>query len=187
MEFSNKENELITKENIGERKIHFSRSVAVLGVVIVRNKGNVYVLVERRGKDMDQPFKWCVPCGYIDWNENGTGAIFREINEETNLNMDTFLNGEKLVYERLRQPWYVSDNPHTSNRENITLRYGCCVDVDGDLPEVSNINCGVNEVTEVKWLDVTDVGASEYDFAFGHETVISDFIKIVLENFGVSK
>jgi ADP-ribose pyrophosphatase YjhB (NUDIX family) len=187
MKFSNKENELITKESIGDRELYFSRSIAVLGVVIVRNKDDVYILVERRGTKVDEPFKWCVPCGYLDWNENGTGAIFREILEETNLNMDTFLNENKLVYERLRQPWYVSDNPHTSNRENVTLRYGCCVDVDGDLPELSNCNVGETEVTDLKWLDVTNVGGSEYDFAFGHDVIISKFIQIVLEYFGVSK
>lgn len=185
MEFKHRENEFVTKENIGDRGFFISRSVAVLGVIIARKKDGVYVLVERRGPKMDEPYKWCVPCGYIDWDENGTGGIFREIYEETNLNMDEFLNSNRLVYEALRQPWFVSDSP-TSHRQNITLRYGCCVDCN-ELPEVSNVNVGDDETTEVKWIDVTEVGSSEYDFAFNHGQVISDFIQIVLKHFGVSK
>jgi hypothetical protein len=66
------------------------------------------------------------------------------------------------------------------------LRYGCCVDCK-ELPEVSNINVGNDETEEVKWIDVTEVGSSEYDFAFNHGQVISDFIQIVLKHFGMSK
>jgi ADP-ribose pyrophosphatase YjhB (NUDIX family) len=186
MKFPNKENEKITKDNIGERELYFSRSVAVLGVVIVRNKDNVYVLTERRGADMDEPFKWCVPCGYLDWNENCTGAIFREIFEETNLNMDKFLNENRLVYEKLKQPWFVSDNPK-SNRENVTLRFGCCVDVDDELPELSNCNVGEGEVTDVQWTNVTEIGSNNKIYAFGHDIIISEFINIVLKDFGISK
>ncbi len=187
MEFKNRENEYITKDNIGDRGFFHSRSVAVVGVIIARHKDNVYVLVERRGPKMDKPNEWCVPCGYMDWDENGTGAIFREIYEETNLNMDEFINDNRLVYEALKQPWFVHDTPF-AHRQNITLRYGCCVDVlSEELPEVSNVNVGTDETAEVKWINVVEVGSKKYNFAFNHDEVISQFIQIVLNHFGMSK
>lgn len=97
-------------------------------------------LLNAEAEKMDEPYKWCVPCGYLDWDENGTGEIFRELFEEANLNLDEFLNKNKLAYESLRQPWFVSDSPF-SHKQNVTLRYGCCVDANV-LPEVSNVNVG---------------------------------------------
>ena len=88
VKFNNTPNTLHTIEG---RMVPESRSVAVVGVIVAIDKHtslsylgckDIYVLAEKRSRNMDSPGKWCLPCGYLDWDETGPEALIREVYEE---------------------------------------------------------------------------------------------------------
>lgn len=54
----------------------------VVGVAVVVRRGVHVLLGLRRGSYADQ---WCIPCGYVEWDEDVRAAAEREFEEETGL------------------------------------------------------------------------------------------------------
>lgn len=178
--FNNKPN---TMYKVGEgknKKVLFDkRSCAVSGFFIIRRGVEYYILAEKRGnRTPDNPNKWCVPCGYIDWNETGREAIIRETYEEAGLNLVQFLDSVShiMIKDDLDQPWHV-DTRVDSNLQNITLRFGCVVRIknDMDLPELTDeFNEIKGEVADLKWINLSDI--SKYEWAFDHDEIIHEYL-----------
>ena len=62
--FKNRHNTMIKDEN---GKAHWiSRSVVVVCLVSCKDK----FLIVRRGNHVIQTGKWCLPCGYLDYDES---------------------------------------------------------------------------------------------------------------------
>ena len=77
-----------------------SRAMAVLVTVFAQDQnGEIYVLANQRGPSTPDPeFRgcWCVPCGYLDYDETLKEAVIRECFEETGIKLNSLnLN---LVY-----------------------------------------------------------------------------------------
>jgi len=146
-----------------------TRAVAVVVTLIARiwtngaktedGKDVPYVLIGKRGSGVNaEQGKWCLPCGYLDWNESGDQAAVRELWEETGVDVgDTMRN------------WLVVTDPDMDPRQNICLHYGKLISVNSveNLPKPTNENSEPNEVEELRWVKVSDIG--NYDMAFGHE------------------
>jgi len=159
--FNNRPN---TEHSLDGKTIWNSRSVAVVGVIISRVNSKLYVLMEKRSSIMDHPGKWCLPCGYIDWDETGWEAVIREIYEETGLYMFDHKSFSSLSG---MQPFFVNTDPK-ENRQNISLSYGfVCPNLT--IPVHSN-----PEVDEVRLIDVLDL--DKYDIAFDHAERVRMFI-----------
>jgi ADP-ribose pyrophosphatase YjhB (NUDIX family) len=153
--FNNKPNEMV----------FLSRSVAVMAVILVRVGGVLWVPLGKRSDKVSNPGEWCLPCGYIDWNESGQEAIVRESYEELGLDL------RGLIPE---QPWFVQSQPNKDPRQNITLRFGCVYDVL-TLPELSIDNV---EVISAEWRTVWDAINSS-DLCFNHGSIIEEFIAYI--------
>lgn len=99
------------------REYWISRSVAVLGVVKAIDKNGVkYILAEQRGTGTPDPEYvgyWCLPCGYLDFDETCKQAIAREVLEETGVN----------IHPENFELFFINDNPNSDKRQNITLRF----------------------------------------------------------------
>lgn len=60
--------------------VHY-RNPAV-GVAVIVRRGDAVLLGRRRGSAAGL---WCIPCGYVEWDEDVRTAAVRECNEETGL------------------------------------------------------------------------------------------------------
>ena len=174
--FKNRQNEFVTKENIGERGFFISRSVAVVGIIIAKMDNKLFALVNKRGIGAaDNIGKFNACCGYMDWSETGSEAITREIYEESGVDIDVIKSTKKILYNFTEQPFYVNTDPN-ENRQNISLSYGLLFETD-NLPETSSCYSEHDEIEEIKWMDINDI--NKYDFAFGHDKRILSFLEII--------
>lgn len=144
-----------------------SRSVAVLGIVIGQDiYGNKYILAEQRGigtPDPEYVGKWCMPCGYLDFDETCKQAIAREVVEETGINIPS------ESFELIE----INDIPSSDKRQNITFRFK--TELKGYISdyELTNRFSETNEVMGIKWIDLREV--NNYKWAFNHEKIIKKY------------
>jgi 8-oxo-dGTP pyrophosphatase MutT (NUDIX family) len=169
-QFKNKPNPCHTLSDC--RMIWESRSVAVVAAIVVHCEGEFYILAGKRGTGSDNIGKWNIPCGYIDYDESGTEALFREVYEETGLDLEQYVGTFSLVVNNLEHPWFVNTNPN-ENRQNISLRYGCVLHLN-ELPILSSENSEPNEVEELQWIHEDEI--EDYDSAFNHNEVIKTYL-----------
>jgi len=149
------------------REYWISRSVAVLGIVIGTDMyGTKYILAEQRGigtPDPEYVGKWCLPCGYLDYDENCKQAVAREVVEETGVNIHP--ENFELIS--------INDNPFEDKRQNITFRFR--TELEGYISdfELTNRFSETNEVMNIKWIDLKEI--NNYEWAFNHEKIIKKY------------
>lgn len=185
--FKNTPNEC-TKTEDG-RTVFLSRSIAVcVPIMAVTANDECFMLISQRGAGTpDFQYHYNLVCGYLDFDENLHEAAKREIWEETGFNIDDIPKDD--VFYRLEQyPWAICSEP-TSNKQNVTMRYGLVFRIDDTscLPKLTNKNCEPNEVIESIWMDYNeclkmDGSESKIDpienkvWAFNHFDVLREFI-----------
>lgn len=141
MQFNNRENKC---HIIDGREIWHSRSVAVVGMVLMLHEGETYVLMGKRGGALpNEVGKFCMPCGYLDWGETTEEAVVREIWEETGLNIDKTKSGYNIIEDKMDYPWKIHSDPETQ-LQNVSLHYAIYFDSKANmhrdiarLPEVT--------------------------------------------------
>jgi len=149
------------------REYWISRSIAVLGIVKAIDKNGVkYILAEQRGirtPDPEYVGKWCLPCGYLDFDETCKQAIAREVREETGINIHP--ENFKLIE--------INDNPFSDKRQNVTFRFK--TELEGYINdfELTNKFSELNEVMNIKWIDLRKI--NNYKWAFNHEKIIEAY------------
>ena len=176
MRFNNVLNKCLVVDN---QEYWISRSVAVVGILIFRNTDtNIdYVLIEKRSEKMDKPNQWCVPCGYIDWDENGWECLTREVFEETSLYLPDY--EKNIIFDNDKQPFFTNTNP-SENRQNIALRYGIVLEFKS-----ANFPCHIidhknDEVSDIHFVQLNNI--HKYDMAFEHDKIIKIFVDKYLKN-----
>jgi len=150
---------------VGDREVWESRSTAVVAVILAYANNKIYVLGEKRSNIMpDAPNLWVVPCGYIDWDENGWNALRREVYEETSFFIDTYK--DYIVYDNNKEPFFVNTEV-TENRQNIALTYCVLFDFEKrSLPKDVELHTD-KEIAAIKWIPIEEI--SKYKWAFDHE------------------
>jgi 8-oxo-dGTP pyrophosphatase MutT (NUDIX family) len=142
-----------------------SRNVAVCVCVIRPNPSDtskLQVLAGLRGEDVTDTDKWCMPCGYLDWDESIPEAAKREVFEETNL----------LINEFELEFYQLDSNPEKA-RQNVTAHFTYFASTE----ETENQNLtprDPKEVKQIKWIDIDD--CENYDWAFDHGKRIAGLI-----------
>lgn len=173
--FNNTENKCIKDRYNKEHWI--SRSAAVIGVLMFRTDYNVYVLAEKRSEKMDQPGKYCVVSGYLDWDENSMECLHRESYEETFLDLRAI---QKYLKHETKNsyPFHTKTDPG-ENRQNITISHFKYYDFGDELTyhllEAERFKN--DEIEEIKLIDINDIG--NYNWAFDHDKRILEAFNIV--------
>jgi 8-oxo-dGTP pyrophosphatase MutT (NUDIX family) len=144
-----------------------SRSCAVVCHFILSINGTKYILLGKRGEGSDHPNKWNIPCGYFDKNENMQEAFYREVWEETGVDITKVAKESILIFDNTEQPWKVYTNPD-ENRQNIAL-HGFIMFKAASLPLTSLANMEENESLEAKWYKLEEaMEIKKVDWAFNH-------------------
>jgi ADP-ribose pyrophosphatase YjhB (NUDIX family) len=71
----------------------------VVGVAVIVRRGAEVLLGRRSGSYRGQ---WCIPCGYVEWDEDVREAARREFEEETGLLVR--ISGVYAVYTNTHNP-----------------------------------------------------------------------------------
>lgn len=145
------------------REYWISRSVAV--VVAVFTKDSVVVI--QRGKGTPDPEyvgKYCLPCGYLDFDETCAQAARRELIEETGLNLP--LSDFKLVN--------INDDPNGDKRQNLTFRYVVRTPLSEEELELmfTTKNSEKDEVASIRFIKMSNIDM--YELAFNHNNLIKE-------------
>ena len=150
------------------REHWISRSIAVVVFLFAKDiYGDLYILAEQRGKGTPDPEyvgKYCVPCGYLDYDETIVQAAQRELMEETGLNLP--ISDFKLLN--------FNDIPESDKRQNVTFRY--IVNSNVPIEDLSKLfttkNSEKNEVESIKFISLTNI--DNYEWAFNHQELIKE-------------
>lgn len=183
MKFNNTENRCITVDG---KELWISRSVTVLPVLIFvvgeQKLANAYVPLGKRGHALpDEVGKWCLPGGYLDFDETAGGAVQREIWEEMGLNVPA-LQAAHTFIGQLDQPYFVFSEPR--RRQNVTLRFPLLFNLaDGTALPTLNPQVGAEEVSETQWFGLEEALAME--LAFDHQVIMADCLAGYFANKGV--
>lgn len=159
--FKNKPNNV---HIIKGKEVWESRSVAVVVVVLVKCRNEIYTLGEKRSMIMaDAPGKWVVPGGYMDYNESGWDCVCRELFEETSFNINNY--NTDILFDNYKQPFFVKTEPD-ENRQNIVLNY-CVVFKLENLPkEIYTYHD--KEIEKLDWILTKNIDLPKYKWAFNH-------------------
>lgn len=155
-----------------------SRACAVVCHVWVLKNGEPFVLVGKRGNVTDHAGKWNIPCGYLDWDENLKHAMYREVWEETGLDLAKYHGS--TVFAKTDQPWMVYSEP-SENRQNVAMHMGIVIDLQGDkLPVLCLDNMEEEESTGAYWMHYDSaLQIPEPEWAFNHRTRLQQFKDVI--------
>jgi 8-oxo-dGTP pyrophosphatase MutT (NUDIX family) len=159
------------------------RSTAVVGAVFAVNVNGIFVLITKRSKKMrDEPNKFGMPCGYLDWNETRYEAMIREVYEETSLYLPDYK--KYLLFNNNEKSIISKDNPEEDKRQNITEIYLTVLDFtenEYELPtDIENFRCKETEL--VRWMNVSCVGKGHEQWAFHHDETIKKILAYYNDN-----
>lgn len=142
-----------------------SRSIAVVGFIYGYDEdNNRYILAVKRGTGTPDPEFvgcWCLPCGYLDYDETIEEALKREVFEETGLNI------ENPYFMNLLD---VNSDPKSDKRQNVTFRYGYIVQEPITKVKLTAKNSEKDEVADIKWIPTNEI--DNYKWAFNHNELI---------------
>ena len=151
-----------------EREYWISRSIAVVVFLFAKDIFNQeYILAEQRGTGTPDPEyigKYCVPCGYLDYDETIVQAAQRELMEETGLTIPT--SDFKLVN--------INDLPESDKRQNVTFRYivNSNIPVEDLCKLFTTKNSEKDEVGSIKFIQLNNI--NNYEWAFNHKELIKE-------------
>jgi len=146
-----------------------SRAMAVVVMVFAKDEnGNKYILAVERGKGTPDPEyvgTYCLPCGYLDYNETLKQAAIRELKEETGLTASDFQL--KLVS--------INDNPEKDKRQNVTFRYkiDAVRTVESLSKELTLEFSEKDEVSNIAFINLKNI--DDYKWAFNHKDLIKEY------------
>jgi 8-oxo-dGTP diphosphatase len=114
------------------------------GIVVIINDSHGNVLIGKRTRSSSYGNKWCLPGGFIEYDEDYISAAKREVIEETGFNVR--IKGITNIISNL-----LDDKHHT-------LVIVLIADISGGLLKASD------DIIELKWINEDE--ADKIDFAF---------------------
>lgn len=179
MKFNNKPNPKY--QTTCGKEVWNNRAVALVITIIALVEGedreNPRVLTLKRGSGVNAEVgQWCLPCGYLDYDESAPEGAIREVWEEVGLDLTKITETE--YYQIGDMPWRIVTEPLGDPRQNICLHYGIIFRCK-ELPKTSTDNCEKDEVDEIVWKQLSEV--ENMTMAFNHQKYPEEFFNKYLE------
>ena len=184
--FNNKTNDRIsvryqTENDVQNIDYWISRSMAVDGLIIGKYHNELYCLIVQRSKKMrDEPLKYCIPCGYLDYNETLFDAMIREVYEETGFYINDYKN---IIINDNQVPFFVKDDPNYF-KQNVSFIYLTLMDFDlfnYELPLYVKDH-DTWETESAEWMKISDLYKNNFmdnKFAFNMDETIKRAVEFV--------
>ena len=80
-----------------------------VGVAIIVRDDEDRILLVRRAPGVTYAGMWCIPCGYVEWEEDVRAAAIRELKEETGLEIE--IDGVAAIHS----------NFHNANQHTVGI------------------------------------------------------------------
>ncbi|WP_096199704.1 NUDIX hydrolase [Bacillus sp. FJAT-45350] len=105
--------------------VFYQNPIVGVAAIVIKNK---QVLLGKR--NISYKDKWCIPCGYVEYDEDVKEAVIREFNEETGIEINV-----QRVYE-------VHSNFHNPKQQTVGIWFlaeeiGGSLQANDDLSEVN--------------------------------------------------
>ncbi len=110
-------------------RISYENPIVGVAGMIFDEKGRI--LLVRRSKNVDYSGLWCIPCGYVEYNEDIRSAVAREVREETGL----IIKPTKI--------FTAHSNFHNPKQHTVGIWFLCSV-ISGEL-------CAGDDADKVQW------------------------------------
>lgn len=168
MQFQNSPNQRL---EIDGQEYWISRSVTVLGILIVVKAGQGFVPLGKRGPGLpNEVGKWGLPGGYLDYGETIGEGLRREVWEELGLDLEE-LRSRYPFHGNLDHPYAIASTP--KGRQNITMRFPLMFFLaeNSELPPLIP-QVGSDEVEATRWASLEEIRSME--LAFRHDVIIQD-------------
>lgn len=109
--------------------VFYQNPIVGVAAIVINNEGKI-LLGKRKGSYAG---KWCIPCGYVEWEEDVYDAVKREFEEETG-----------LVIE-VADVYTVQSNFHNPNQHTVGIWFlanviGGVLTANDDLLDVAYFN-----------------------------------------------
>lgn len=154
--------------NYNGKEYWISRAIAVVIKFIAYDiEGNKYILAVQRGEGTPDPEfvgSWCMPCGYLDYDETTKEAAVRELKEESGIAINPVL----LVLVN------INDEPNSDKRQNVTFRFKYMSTLTKEELEeiISDRFSEEKEISGIKFIPFDKV--DDYKWAFNHNKLIKE-------------
>ena len=155
--FKNQPNKVIKSE---EDSHWISRSCVAICLVTWNSK----FLIVQRGDAVIQSGKWCLPCGYLDYDETIEECAVREIWEESGLDIRKYIDVNNI------SPVYINSDPGATKNQDVCFHFNMKID---SIIEPKTQIIDLNETLDIKW--VTKDELVNYSFAFNHDKRIMKY------------
>lgn len=130
-----------------------SRSIVCSCAVYGKYGDELYILMTQRGPHASASGQWCVPGGYLDYNETLEECAVREVYEETGIKIDP----SRL--ERI----YIDSTPK-GRKQNVIIKfmYKDYLDIKDNVPNMNHME--PDELMDVRWINIKEL--NNYNLAF---------------------
>lgn len=153
----------------------YSRSIAVNCLIFAKDKNNeLHILITKRGKQVEaSPDMYCVPGGFLDFDEDLITCVIREVHEETGLQLN----------RRIINLFDINSIPTISERQTVILIYYTMLPGFIEDYNLSTEFSEPNEIQEVMFIPISMLLTSDINFAFNNRQIILDaYNKLYIKN-----
>ena len=106
-------------------RINYENPVVGVAAIILNEQGKI--LLVKIAPDTTVPNKWCIPCGYVEYEEDVYAAAVREFEEETGLTV------------QIKSVFTVLSNFHNPEVHTVGIWF-CTEFIDGDIKPGDDID-----------------------------------------------
>lgn len=145
----------------------YSRSIAINCLIFAKDKNNdLHILITKRGKSaVSSPDMYCVPGGFLDFDEDLITCVIREVYEETGL----------ILSRQLVNFWNINSIPNTcSDRQTVTIMYYTVLPGFIEDYTLTTEFSEPDEIQELMFIPISMLITSVINFAFNNRQIILD-------------